>query len=118
VRHFSIARLKRRACTHAAWFRTPSTSQSADPERNGFVPAPVAPRVKRAKRSGDEARERPLWSARQRAGQEGREIFEHLLFEKRNLGYDVRIGGHKAAPIEGGRRRDGQGKEIFYLESL
>jgi hypothetical protein len=40
-------------------------------------------------------------------------FFEHLLFEKRNLRYDIQIGGHKAAPIEPAGRRAGQEKEIF-----
>jgi hypothetical protein len=44
-------------------------------DRNACRPPSGRPRVKRAKRSGDETRERPLWSARQRAGQEGREAF-------------------------------------------
>jgi hypothetical protein len=45
-------------------------------------------------------------------------IFEHLLFEKLKLCYDVRIGGHKAASIQGGWRGNKRRKRLFYLNPL
>jgi hypothetical protein len=45
-------------------------------------------------------------------------FFEHLLSEKRNLRYDIQIGGHKAAPIEPAADAPAKKKEIFYLDSL
>ena len=69
-------------------------SQSAVTKRIAFVRQSGRPPVKRAKQSGDEAHERPPGCGP--AGRSGGpEIFEHLLFEKRNLRYDARIGDIK-----------------------
>jgi hypothetical protein len=40
-------------------------------------------------------------------------FFEHLLFEKRNLRYDIQIGGHKAAPIEPAADAPAKKKKFF-----
>jgi hypothetical protein len=59
--------------THAAWVPdSVNVAVSGDPKRNVCRTRSGRPWVKRAKRSGDEARERPLCSAPQRAGQESR----------------------------------------------
>jgi hypothetical protein len=87
-------------------------------KRRAFTPALRSTPGEAREAIGNDARKRPPCSARQPAGQDDREIFEHLLFEKRILRYDVLSGDIKPPQLKAAADGGGQGKEIFYLDSL
>jgi hypothetical protein len=116
VGHFNIARTERRVL-HAG--DSVNVAVSGNPGKEWLSSPLRSPPGQAREAIGDEARERPPWSARQRArlGRPGN--FLNICFLKSGV-YAMMFGlvGHKAAPIEASRRRTDQGKEIFYLDSL